>query len=101
MLIKSICASDLSFQFFEIFLDSPPTPSYNVLITPQMKENTPSYSWSGKIGLTYPPDRCMNKISPFLRLINYIVGLPRLYDTLYTTEGPKWGNLCEKPEVVS
>ena len=63
-----------------------------------MKENTPTYSWSGKIRLTYPPERCMNKISPFLRLINYIAGL---YDTLYTIEGQKWGNLCEKPEVVS
>ena len=66
-----------------------------------MKENTLTYSWGGKIRLTYPPDRCMNDISPFLRLINYIVGSPRLYDTLYTIGGQKWGNLCEKPEVVS
>ena len=58
-----------------------------------MKENTLTYSWSGKIRLTYPPDRCMNDISPFLRLINYIADLPRLYDTLYTIRGwMKWGN---------
>ena len=39
-----------------------------------MNVNTPTYSWNDKIRLTYPPDRCMNKISPFLRLINYIAG---------------------------
>ena len=44
-----------------------------------MKENDPSYSWNDKIRLTYPHDRCMNKISPFPCLINYIVGCMILY----------------------
>jgi len=62
-----------------------------------MNENTPTYSSKGKIRLTYSPDRCMNKKSPLLRLINYIAGegggLPGLYDTLYTNRGRmKWGN---------
>ena len=55
-----------------------------------MKENDLSYSWSGKSCSTTALDRCMNDISPFLRLINYIAGL---YDTLYTIRGRmKWGN---------
>jgi len=58
-----------------------------------MKENTPTYSWSGKSCLALPPDRCMNNISPFLRLINYIADLPWLYDTLYTIRGSEVGEL--------
>ena len=61
-----------------------------------MKEIDPSYSWSGKIRLTYPPDRCMNKISPFLRLINYIADPPWLYDTLYTMWGSEVGELVRE-----
>ena len=58
-----------------------------------MKENTPTYSSKGKSCLTYPPERCMNKISPFSPLINYIAGItPRLFDSLYTIRGLKWGN---------
>ena len=62
-----------------------------------MKENTLTYSWNGKSCLTTAPDRCMNKKSPLLRLINYIAGegggLSGLYDTLYTNRGRmKWGN---------
>ena len=63
-----------------------------------MKENTPTYSWSGKIRLTYPHNRCMNKISPFLRLINYIADLPRLYDTLYTMWGSEVGKPVDEPK---
>ena len=61
-----------------------------------MKENTPTYSWSSKSCATYPPDRCMNKISPFLRLINYIAGTPRLYNTLYTMWGSEVGELVRE-----
>ena len=61
-----------------------------------MKENTPTYSWSGKSCLTYPHNRCMNKISPFLCMINYIADLPRLYDTLYTMWGSEVGELVRE-----
>ena len=67
-----------------------------------MKENDPSYSWNDKIRLTYPPDRCMNKISPislFDSLYSWmydslytIISLfdslySRMYDSLYTMKG--------------
>ena len=61
-----------------------------------MKENTPSNGWNGKSRLTHPHDRCMNKISPFLRLINYIAGTPWLYDTLYTMWGSEVGELVRE-----
>ena len=67
-----------------------------------MKENDSSYSWNDKIRLTYPPDRCMNKISPislFDSLYSWmydslytIISLfdslySRMYDSLYTMKG--------------
>ena len=61
-----------------------------------MKENDPSYSWSGKSCSTTALDRCMNDISPFLRLINYIAGTPWLYDTLYTMWGAEVGELVRE-----
>ena len=77
-------------KFSRFFYTLPPTPLYNVLITPQMNENTPSNGWNGKSRLTHPHNRCMNNF---------------LYDWLYSRPhpgcmilyillgGPKWGNL--------
>ena len=50
-----------------------------------MKENTSTYSWSGKIHLTYPPDRCMNKFLPIsLFDLLYSRLILRLWGSLYT-----------------
>ena len=50
-----------------------------------MKENIPTYSWSGKIRLTHPPDRCMNKFLP-LSLFDLLYSrlILRLWGSLYT-----------------
>ena len=65
-----------------------------------MKENTPTYSWSGKIRLTYPPDRCMNKFLPIsLFDLLYSRIIPRLCGSLYTIRGSEVGKLAMTAEL--